>query len=105
VYPFPEPSVDPFPDRLDTPIPGHHEWPGSRAAAILCRPPFCRRRKRLQSDNFSCPWLDDTPFAWDGVLGLFQARGCAASCREARFPFGFSREKGRLSSGALGFVL
>jgi hypothetical protein len=25
-YPFPEPSVDPFPDRLDTPIPGHHEW-------------------------------------------------------------------------------
>src|SRR5215467_15239831 len=33
VYPFLEPSVDPYPDRLDTPILGHHEWPGSRAAA------------------------------------------------------------------------
>ena len=49
------PSVYQFPDRLDTPIHGHHEWHGSRAAAILCRPTFCRRRKRLQSDNFSCP--------------------------------------------------
>src|SRR5947209_2430040 len=34
----------------------HHEWPGSRAAAILCRPPFCRRRKRLRSDNFGRPF-------------------------------------------------
>ncbi len=44
--------LDPFPDRLDTPIPGHHEWLGSRAAAILYRPPFCRRRKRLRSNSF-----------------------------------------------------